>query len=120
MMASSATYGADFKVDTTKKITFKPYGFATDTVYVTILNDNNDEPTESVNIKLAKLVNGVLGANATHTTDILDPKKPKTSIFLNGIKIPAYCASGDTTRTPVLFQARVSGFNPGTKFKYYV
>ncbi len=120
IMASTATYGADFKIDTTKKITFKPYGFATDTVYVTILNDNIDEPTESINIKLAKLVNSISGANSTHTSNILDPKKPKISIFLNGIKIPAYCASGDTTRTPVLFQARVSGFSPGTKFKYYV
>ncbi|MDI1235704.1 MAG: Calx-beta domain-containing protein [bacterium] len=120
LLTSTATQGSDFKIDTTKRFVFKPYGFATDTVFVTILNDNLGEQTETVNIKLTKLVNAVLGANNTHTTNILDPKKPISSIFFNGLKIPNFCASGDTTRTPLMFQARISGFSPNSKYKYYV
>ncbi|MES2618806.1 MAG: Calx-beta domain-containing protein [Bacteroidota bacterium] len=46
--------------------------------------------------------------------------KPINSIFFQGLKVPTYCGSGDTTRLPVYFQARLTGFAPSTKFKYYV
>lgn len=46
--------------------------------------------------------------------------KPVNSVLVQGVKVPLYSASGDTTRLPLLFQARLTGFTPFTKYKYYV
>ncbi len=120
LLSSSAIRGLDFNIDTTKKLKFKPYGIITDTVYVSILSDNVVESTESINIKLVKPVNGNIGSNNTHTVQIYDPSKPINNIFFSGIKIPTVCASGDTTRTPFFFQAKINGFMPLSKYKYYI
>ncbi len=34
-------------------------------------------------------------------------------------KVPMYCSSGDTGRTPILFRLRIQGLNPGSQYKYY-
>ncbi|MEZ4804024.1 MAG: Calx-beta domain-containing protein [Bacteroidia bacterium] len=51
-------------------------------------------------------------------------QKPIVGQFI-GEKIPLYCgstgsSSADSTRLPILFQAKLDGLIPGAKYKYYV
>ncbi len=119
VLSGTATQGLDYTIDTTKKLKFKPYGNVADTIYVNILADNIVEQPEFINLKLTKPVSGNLGLNKDHKITIFDPLKPVNNLFFDGIKIPQYCASGDTSRTPLFFQAKITGFAPNSKFRYF-
>ena len=45
-------------------------------------------------------------------------QKPILGNFF-GDRVPMYCGSGDTSRTPVVFRGRLQGLTPNAQYKYY-
>ncbi len=55
-------------------LTFNPGGATSQDIAITIVNDGNDEPDETIEITLSDPNNAKLGAIAEHTYTILDPR----------------------------------------------
>jgi hypothetical protein len=85
--AGIATEGADFTLKTGFPLAIRPYGDVTDTIKMTIIDDDFYEPVENAAIRLRNPVNAKIGAQTTHSVNITDNDIPLLSFAKKQVKV---------------------------------
>jgi len=110
----NATSGVDFNLLTTK-LTFKPYGTITDTVRISITDDNLTEGAENSNFRLQNAINANINPSAfSHQVNIVDNDAPVLTFSKKGATV-----SEDNGRLKVKVKINSGNINP-TNFRVAV